>query len=982
MLRFFVKIFLLIKRYGIITTIKKIDKKIKNGYKILRRYGIFVFFHAVFNKLNGKPLPFENKYSISIKNYIGGCILEEQQNESASLDLNSLILKNNFNPLISVIMPIYDPPLQALKYAIESLQTQVYTNWELCAVDDCSKNSKIRHFMERMAEIDSRIHFTVMNNNSGISAASNKALENAQGEFIALLDHDDALTADALFWIVNEINQNPNIDFIYTDECKIDKNNNRKFDFFFKPDWSPSLLLNYMYTCHLTVYRTSVVRQAGGFRSEYNFSQDYDLALRMSDITKNISHVERVLYYWRSIRGSAAVGDKGFARKSNIAAIKDWYKRNGIDVVVNDKNGINNARPILPDNLKVSIIIPTDNIENVKKSIQDIINNTSYPNFEIIVVTGTSTAEKLLLAYPSLDNLIICYYNKNGPFNFSDKCNTGVSKASGDVICFYNDDAIPVNKEWLERLLEVIILPGVACVGPLLLWNDGTIQSAGLLTGTPGLADNAFFNISADSEISLPYDFHLIRDVSLLSGACIAFKKEVFLKINGFDIYNFPNGFSDMDICFRIQEEGYRCVCTPYSIVCHDSRNTWRVKQKPDKSYPQFLHQWGKYFVKDPYFTDNMKKNYYTAYNFLFKIYVPISNLQNKKNGRDILFVAHCLERVGAPIVLLDMVRILIDNGDYPVIMSSNDGPLKQDFLDLGVKVIIDQSFEHTFSVFEYFARNFDLVVVNTLGCGKAITALNNSIVPVLWWIHESQYLINAYKDRIPAEIGKNIKIYAVSNYSAKSLTKGGLQYNYGILPYGISEITNNINEIKKDDKQVFLTIGSIYRRKGQDVLIKAIKTLKKNIFSQAIFVFIGGPINFENTIYNKLLKFKKKNKNIVCLPLMPRDELWQWYIKADCIIVPSRSDPLPVVATEAMMFSKPVICSDQTGTADYITPYENGIVFKSEDNIALANSITYAINNRDKIIEMGYKARNDIYEKHFSINVFKERILNSINEV
>jgi len=974
MLRLFAKIFLSIKMHGIIATIKKIKicKRIKTGFKILRRYGIFVFFRVVFNKLYGKPFP--------LKNFIGCCILDEQQNESASLDLNSLTLKNNFNPLISVIMPIYDPPLKVLEYAIKSLQSQVYTNWELCAVDDCSKNTKIRHFMKRMTEIDNRIHFTVMDNNSGISVASNKALEIAHGEFIALLDHGDALTTDALFWIVNEINQKPDIDFIYTDECKIDKENNKKFDFFFKPDWSPSLLLNYMYTGHLTVYRTSLIRQVGGFRSNYDFSQDYDLALRISDVTKNISHIERVLYYWRSIRGSAANGEKSFARESNIAAIKDWYKRNGIDVVVNDKNGINDARPILPDNLKVSIIIPTDSIENIQKSIQDILSNTSYLNFEIIVVTGTSTAEKLLLAYPSLDQLIICYYNKDGPFNFSDKCNYGVSKASGDVICFYNDDAIPVNKEWLERLLEVIILPGVACVGPLLLWNDGTIQSAGIITGTPGLADNAFSNVNANNNISFPYDFHFIRDVSILSGACIAFKKEIFLKINGFDINNFSNGFSDMDICFRIKEEGYRCVYTPYSIVCHDSRNTWRIKRKPDKSYPMFLYKWGKYCVRDPYFTDNMKKHYYSTYNYLCKINVPISNLRDKKNGRDILFVVHCLERVGAPIVLLDMVRILIDNGDSPVIMSSSDGPLKQEFLNLGVNVILDKSFQYTFPVFEYFARNFDLVVVNTLGCGKAITALNGSFVPVLWWIHESQYLINAYKEFIPAEIGKNIKIFAVSNYSAKSLIHGGLKYNYGILPYGISDISFKDNEIKKDNKFLILTIGSIYPRKGQDVLLKAIKTLDKNIFSQAVFVFIGGSI--ENKIYNKLLKFMKKNKNVVCLPLMPRDELWQWYIKADCLIVPSRSDPLPVVATEAMMFSKPVICSDQTGTADYITQHENGIIFKSKDHIALANSITFAVNNRDKMIEMGHKARNDIYEKHFSLNIFKERILKLINEV
>ena len=333
---------------------------------------------------------------IKNRDEIGKLIFDEQQSELSIEEMEQQIDVFDRKPLISIIMPLYNSPVKCLMQAVESIQKQVYQNWELCAVDDGSIDLRGLAVLEQYAENDERIHLICKKSNDGISATSNVALEMATGEFIALMDQDDEMAHDALFWIVKRINEVDNADWIYTDECKISVDSSAvKSDFFFKPDWSPAMLINKMYTGHLSVYRKSLVDQLGGFRKEFDFSQDYDLALRMSEITENIEHVERILYFWRMLPSSGAAGGKDFARETNLRALGDWYKRQGIEGFPK-KNGLANAFAVRCNKEPlVSIIIPSDSYDNLVLSIGKILSASSYNNIEILPVTNSLTAKKI-----------------------------------------------------------------------------------------------------------------------------------------------------------------------------------------------------------------------------------------------------------------------------------------------------------------------------------------------------------------------------------------------------------------------------------------------------------------------------------------------------------------------------------------------------------------------------------------------------------
>ena len=507
-------------------------------------------------------------------------------------------------PLISVIMPVYKTPVQWLRRAIESLQDQYYGRWELCVVDDCSPTDVQRNLLQELAASDPRIRFKVLKHNGGISAASNMALEMAHGEYVALLDHDDELTPDALFRVVEEVNRQPDFDFVYSDECKVCATAARQlFHFVFKPDWSPELMFNGMLTGHLTVYRKALVDQVGGFRSVYDFSQDYDLALRMAEVTTRIVHIERVLYLWRSIPGSAASGGKDFARKTNIAALNGALFRRGIPGVALPLRHANCVRIALPiPEPKVSIIIPSDSVENLRSVLPAIQEQTSYPNFEVVVVCNGPLAERLKDEFFDWQPLQFVTYNKK--YNFSDKCNEGARGASGEIVVFFNDDVFPMQSDWIERLIEYLWVQGVGGVSPKLLHADDTIQYAGMISGTPGLCGTAYNHVPKDSNNSFLSMHKYVRNVSILSGACCALRKDVFWNVGAFDAVHTPGGHSDMDLSYKLLEQGYRCVYTPHALLRHIGNHSWRAKRHKDKADIYALRRWGRFVSTDPYFTE------------------------------------------------------------------------------------------------------------------------------------------------------------------------------------------------------------------------------------------------------------------------------------------------------------------------------------------------------------------------------------------
>lgn len=906
-------------------------------------------------------------------NQIGREILQRQQNEFSRLELSKRLSKFDYTPLISVIVPMYNPPMEWLPRVVQSLQEQIYGKWELCICDDGSPEHDGIEYIKEVAKYDNRIKLVENIKNGGISKASNSALGIALGEYIALLDQDDELPKDAFFWIVERLNVRPDTDFIYTDECKYNSNAiYQYFDFYLKPDWSPRLLMNHMYTGHLSVYKTDIVRRVGGFRSLFDFSQDYDLALRVSSITNKIEHVERILYYWRAIETSAATGAKDFARVTNMNALKEWYNLHNIDVVMQMMPRGNYGRVNQVNNIKVSIIIPTDNYTNLSTCIHGLMENTSYGNIEIIPVTNSTICKQVVEEFMYLGSTLRpCPYDE--PFNFSKKCNQGAMFSEGDVLLFYNDDVTPITHDWIERLTDLLILPDVGSVSPMLTDPDGKIQYAGMITGTPGLIGTAFNGYLADQYQYAVFNHLLLRDVSVLSGACCVVKRNLFNKIGGFDEIYTPNGHSDVDLSFKILDAGFYNVYTPYARLVHLGNHTWHAKEDKDLSDIYCLNRWGKYLHRDAMFTDSQKKMFYFDFPYTYKIF-PVS-YRETENQKNILFVTHELSLTGAPRVLLSVVKYSIEIGYTPFVISFKEGPLKDDYHKMGVTVIIDESSQYCPWIFERFATNFDVVFVNTIVSYNVINILNNSKIKVYWWLHEGSFGICEYKENLPLDLGSNINIIFCGPYVENMFKKLGINYSGKVLWHSVEDYKNNsiTNKLPiMTNRFTFLFVASIERRKGIDIFIKAIDGMNKQLSKDCQFIIIGA--NYDDNLMQYLMNFANKESNITIMAPMPHEEVQRYYEVSDIFVIPSRDDPGPVVATEAMMHSLPVICSNMTGVSYLIKNNYSGFVFENENSQELAELMNYVVLHKEDMAYIGKNGRL-LYEQYFAEHILESAI-------
>jgi GT2 family glycosyltransferase len=906
-------------------------------------------------------------------------IFYNQQKEFSREEIEFQIEYYSRKPLISIIMPVFNTSLKWLELAIKSLQAQMYKNWELCAVDDCSTKENTKMLLEKYAKVDARIRFYFSPQNEGISAASNFSLKMAKGEYIALFDHDDELTPDALFWVVKEINEHPSTEFIYSDECKIDDTEKRKlFNFIFKPDWSPEMLLNSMYTGHLTVYKKKLVVNLGGFRSEYDFSQDYDLALRASEKAENIRHIERVLYLWRAIDGSAAKkGGKDFARIYNQDALKDAFLRRNIDANIIKKTFVNYPDITIKIKEKISIVIPTDSYENLKRSIDSILLTTAYDNYEIVAVCNSKLANKIRPQYIHAKNIYFSYYDK--PFNFSDKCNQGASDSSGDILIFYNDDVIPLDPSWLEKLIEYLYLPGVGGVSPKLIFENGKIQYAGMISGTPDFAGtpyNGYDQYATDLFLSM---HRYIRNISVLSGACCAIRKNIFNSVGGYDSFHTPNGHSDIDLSFRILDAGLRCVYTPHAVLTHIGNHTWHVqKGQKDKSDIFLLKKWGKYLCRDPYFTDVMKSVLYRDFTYKFKIFAKTVDSEKNYRGKDILLVSHELSLTGAPRVLLNAAKILKTTGFFPVVIAPDDGPMRKEFEDEGIAVIVDEMLFRKHWLTERFMKNFDLILVNTQVGIPIVKQMKEYKIPIILWLHEAAGLEKLdHKNKNAFESCNSIIL--VSDYAKQFLSK--FSEKISILQNGLKDISLKAGTKVVDSSNIrFCIIGTIEPRKGQDIFIDAVLKLPEKVRQKATFLILGKVWPAFIPYYKNLTKKSTSVPEIKYLNTLPYAEIIKFIESCDVLVCPSRDEPASLVTIEAMMCNKPVIISNKVGVGDRLKHDVSCLRFISENTDELSKCIEFFIERPDQIAKFGNEAR-EVYEKEFTLDRFNKDFLDIIND-
>jgi glycosyltransferase involved in cell wall biosynthesis len=521
-------------------------------------------------------------------------------------------------PLISVVMPVYNPPLAMLEAAIKSVQGQLYSNWELCIADDASQNKGVHKLLKLYATKDKRIKVVFRKKNGHISAASNSALTLVKGQYIALLDNDDLLTEHALYWLAEAMISNPNAGLIYSDEDKIDQAGKR-YDPYFKPDWNPDLFLSHNMICHLGAYSTSLVKKLGGFREGLEGAQDYDLALRCSEqlTPQQIVHIPRVLYHWRSHPGSTAQAgsEKNYALLAGERALNDHFLRIKVPAKAELLDfGMYKASYDIPIKQPlVSLIIPTFNgLALIKQCIDSIVEKTTYKNYEIIVVDNNSDNPEALAYFESLEQKKhIRVIRDQRPFNFSALNNTAVKHARGEYIGLINNDIEVISPDWLTEMVSLAIQPGVGCVGARLWYPNNTLQHGGVVIGIGGVAGHSHKNLYK----GMPGYFsraQLIQTISAVTAACLIIKKSIYQEVEGLDEVNLTIAFNDIDFCLRVQDAGYRNIWTPYAELYHHESATRGFEDTPEKQQRfseevrYMKERWGDALMKDPAYSPNL----------------------------------------------------------------------------------------------------------------------------------------------------------------------------------------------------------------------------------------------------------------------------------------------------------------------------------------------------------------------------------------
>lgn len=510
--------------------------------------------------------------------------------------------------LISIVMPVYNVDPLWLKSAIASVKRQVYSNWELCVADDASTNPGVRHVLEEESRLDGRIKVIYLPRNQGIVGASTAALSLSEGEYVGLLDHDDELTPTALWEVVRHIHTAPEVDLIYSDECILEADG-RKTEPFFKPDFSPDLLLSMNYIGHFSVFRRSLLDKVGGFRDGFEGSQDYDLVLRVSEQAKHITHIPDILYLWRRIPGSTS-GDalaKPYAYESAASALKEAItRRSWPGTVQTIAPGRYHVHYALQERPLVSIIIPTRDKEALlRRCIESIRRKSTYPNYEILIVDNQSHDPASLAYLNDLAGERACRVLKyDAPFNWSGVNNFAAREANGDYLLFLNNDMEVLTPGWMEEMLGHAQRPEVGAVGAKLLLPDDTIQHAGVIVGQGGIAGHAFYGCPAHRASYMDYT-EVTRNVSAVTGACLLTRRAVFDAMNGFS-ESLPVGYNDVDYCLKAVDAGYFVVWTPHSILYH-YESASRGKLQPEKDAQEFLRHWIDFIKKgDPFFNKNL----------------------------------------------------------------------------------------------------------------------------------------------------------------------------------------------------------------------------------------------------------------------------------------------------------------------------------------------------------------------------------------
>lgn len=581
----------------------RLGQNIRKAWEYNKQYGFKVMIQKAYNKLTGS-----NVFDFDgwIKNH------ETTQEE---LDAQRTV-RFPKEPLFSIVVPVFNPKDEYFAEMVKSVMNQTYTKWELCIADGGKPVEKI---LKDTVGNDPRVKYCGLNENLGISENTNKALELATGDYIVLGDHDDILRPDALYECAKAINESDNVDVIYSDEDKLDCSRNKRTLPNFKPDYSPDFLRVNNYICHLFVFSREIYEKVGKFNSEFDGAQDYDMIFRCCEQAQNIVHIPKILYTWR-IHSNSTAGNpesKKYAFEAGKRAIEAHLKRVGLKAEVSgveDFAGQYRVKYQLTGNPKISILIPNkDHVEDLDKCIRSLIGRQDYTNYEVIVIENNSTDEATFEYYKKIekefDCLKVVYWDAE--FNYSKINNFGVKYATGEYLLLLNNDTEMIGTDCLSELLSYGQRPDVGIVGAKLLYEDDTVQHAGVIMGLGGLAGHAFVN-NAKDDGGYQFRANLPQNLSAVTAACLLTRKDVYEEVGGLE-ETLQVAFNDVDYCMKVRDKNYLVVYNPYVLLHHyesKSRGYEDTREKIERFEGEALYldnKWKKIIrCGDPYYNVNL----------------------------------------------------------------------------------------------------------------------------------------------------------------------------------------------------------------------------------------------------------------------------------------------------------------------------------------------------------------------------------------
>ena len=531
---------------------------------------------------------------------------------------NKVSHPHELTPVISILVPVYNVAEAWLTEMVESVIAQSYPHWELCLVNDCATALHVAPALERLARLDQRIKLTHNSTNKGIAATSNQALGLASGEYVALLDHDDLLSADALDCVIEAINLNPQAELFYSDEDKIDSSGRQRSPFF-KPDYSPALLLGQNYFGHLVVLTRNLMDRISGFRPGFDGAQDYDLILRATAHTAGIVHIPKVLYHWREIPGSTAMqfGEKDYAWEAGRTALQSHLDRRGGKATAEkgEVPGTYRVQYGITGNPLVTVIIPfRDQPELLDQCLESLLSNTGWQQLEILGIDNQSQERatfEIKKKWSEVDSRVR-FMDYDQAFNFSAICNSAVRQASGDYVVLLNNDVEIQSDAWLETMLQHAQQKNTGAVGAQLLYPDNTIQHAGIVLGIGGTAGHAFKRF-ASNDIGYFGRLKITSNVSAVSAALLMVDKKKYLEVGGLDESAFSVALNDVDFCLKLLDQGYENIVTSdVSAIHHESvsRGSDRTHANAERlaiETAAFQTKWAQRLAAgDPFYNPNL----------------------------------------------------------------------------------------------------------------------------------------------------------------------------------------------------------------------------------------------------------------------------------------------------------------------------------------------------------------------------------------